>query len=592
MRRSSAFVFAAFGLLCANMVMPRAPSIDGVWAADLTMRNLVAGTLTVDGRSNDWVSTVAGYAVTATHDDSTIQFALPGDAGAFRGRLASQGTKIDGQWIQPPAPLWSIRYATPVHLQQVSPRVWRGTIVPLPERVSFYISVRSSPDGARSATILNPEFNLFRRRTYDVQVSDSVVTLVNHSRAGDRFHAVYSASRDQLFAPLIDGQPPIVLSRRSETEAIGFAALPRGLPRSAATPLPASDGWQTSSLASVGIDPRPIEALVDSIAHADPANNPVAIHSLLIARHGKLVFEQYFYGFDATRPHDMRSASKTFAPLLAGIARDLGAPIRPDLRVYDVLNDHRAVTTADPRRAAIRLSSLMTMTSGLACDDNDDRSPGNEDVMQSQAGQPDWYRYTLDLPMVNDPNTNRAIYCSAGMNLVGDVVATTVHRPLPEFFEQYVARPLQFGEYHMNLMPTGAAYMAGGLYLLPRDEMKLGQLYLDGGRWNGKRVVSADWVKQSVTTHAAFSPQTDYDAPHEYGFGWHINYVPVGNRKRRMFSAGGNGGQLVLVVPDLDLVVGINGGAYGEFPEWYRWGLLLVPQYILPAVSSAAPSGR
>lgn len=76
-----------------------------------------------------------------------------------------------------------------------------------------------------------------------------------------------------------------------------------------------------------------------------------------------------------------------------------------------------------------------------------------------------------------------------------------------------------------------------------------------------------------------------YDAPHQYGFGWHINQLHVGDRVFRAYSAGGNGGQIVVVIPDLDLVVGINGGSYGEFTKWYRWGLQLVPQYIIAAVS-------
>ena len=138
----------------------------------------------------------------------------------------------------------------------------------------------------------------------------------------------------------------------------------------------------------------------------------------------------------------------------------------------------------------------------------------------------------------------------------------------------------------MNLMPTGEAYMGGGLYLRPRDELKLGQLYLSRGIWNRRRIVREYWVRQSTAAYSTFAPQTDYDAPHEYGFGWHINRLRAGDRVFRVYSAGGNGGQIVMVIPDLDLVVGFNGGSYGEFTKWYRWGLQLVPQYIIPAALS------
>jgi CubicO group peptidase (beta-lactamase class C family) len=138
----------------------------------------------------------------------------------------------------------------------------------------------------------------------------------------------------------------------------------------------------------------------------------------------------------------------------------------------------------------------------------------------------------------------------------------------------------------MNLMPTGEAYMGGGLYLRPRDQLKLGQLYLSGGVWNRSRIVSQDWIRQSTTPFSRFDPQTDYDAPHEYGFGWHINRLRAGDHNFFAYSAGGNGGQIIMVIPDLELVVAFNGGSYGEFAKWYRWGLQLVPQYIIPAALS------
>jgi CubicO group peptidase (beta-lactamase class C family) len=191
-----------------------------------------------------------------------------------------------------------------------------------------------------------------------------------------------------------------------------------------------------------------------------------------------------------------------------------------------------------------------------------------------------------------EPGGGRAVYCSADLNLVGGAVAQATHSWLPEFFERYLARPLQFGAYHMNLMPTGEAYMGGGLYLRPRDELKLGQLYLSGGIWHGPRIVNEDCVRQSTSSYSTFDPQTNYDAPHEYGFGWHTNRLHVGDRVFGAYRAGGNGGQVVMVIPDLDLVVGINGGSYGEFTKWYRWGLQLVPQYIIPAASQKDEQNR
>lgn len=232
------------------------------------------------------------------------------------------------------------------------------------------------------------------------------------------------------------------------------------------------------------------------------------------------------------------------------------------------------------------------MSAGNACDDNDDDSPGNEDRMQSDPAHKDWYKYTLDLPIRTNPGGHDAIYCSGDLNLVGGVVAASTGTWLPDFFDQYLARPLQFGRYYLNLMPDGQAYMGGGAYIRPRDELKLGQLFLNSGSWNGHQIVATSWVRQSIASHTAFDPRYSLGQRHEYGFGWHINFLKSGDKTYRVYAAGGNGGQFIIVVPDLDLVIGINGGSYGQFDRWYRWELELVPQYIIGAVKRRAVPPR
>jgi CubicO group peptidase (beta-lactamase class C family) len=555
----------------------------GVWGSEQVFGPLVRGSLTIDGRESQWRATIAGFDVPIERDKQRISFMLPGGAGEFRGHRRATSEAIDGDWIQPAGVVNNNRYATPVHLAPVSQSVWRGMVLPLDDHVSFYASIQAKPDNSMTAFIINPEFNMFRGRSYDVALKDGTVTFSNAKRANDHFQGTYDRATDHLSLEVLDSCPPLLFSRRNR-DALGF------FPRTPAThkyvytkPIGGDDGWATSSLAEVGIEEQPIVVLVEKILTADPANNPVNIHDLLIARHGKLVFEEYFYGFDQERPHDMRSAAKTFAPVLFGIARDQGIKIAPETPVYSLFPEEAPFANWDERKNYVTLKALMTMTSGFACDDNDDASPGNEDNMQSQTAQPDWYKYTLDLPIATEPGGRHAVYCSADLNLVGGAVGHATASWLPEFFDDYLARPLQFDTYHMNLMPTGEAYMGGGIYLRPRDELKLGQLYLSGGIWNGRQVVSKEWVQQSTTAYSVFDPQTDFDANHEYGYGWHINHLSVGDRVFRTYSAGGNGGQIVMVIPDLDLVVAFNGGSYGEFNKWYRWGFHLVPQYIIPA---------
>jgi CubicO group peptidase (beta-lactamase class C family) len=327
----------------------------------------------------------------------------------------------------------------------------------------------------------------------------------------------------------------------------------------------------------VGLDEGRIGALVARLQQTGEPGSP-QVQGLLIARHGKLVVEEYFHGFDATRPHDTRSAGKTFAPLLVGLAMAQGHAFGPQTSVLDLLPDDGGLARQDPRKARITVADLMSMTSGLACDDNDGQSPGNEDTMQSQHRQNDWYRYTLALPMAREPGGQQAVYCSAGINLLGAVVAKTTGQWLPAFFEQRLARPLEMRDYHVNLMPGGDAYLGGGIYLRPRDMLKLGQLYLSGGRWNGRRVVEQAWVEASTTEHSRFAPD------HSYGYGWHLHTFHAGGRDYREYAAEGNGGQFVIVLPELDLTVAITAGNYGDFKTWYALQDL-VADYVLPAVA-------
>jgi CubicO group peptidase (beta-lactamase class C family) len=314
-----------------------------------------------------------------------------------------------------------------------------------------------------------------------------------------------------------------------------------------------------------------------------------------VAHRGRLVLEEYFFGHDAETPHDMRSAGKTFGSVMLGTAPARRAGLTPASRIYEVMKARGPFANADPRKATITLGHLMTHTSGLACDDNDEKSPGNEERMQSQSAQPDWWRYTLDLPMAHDPGTRYA-YCSANSNLVGAALTTATGTWLPELFRRQVAEPLQFGQWHWNLMPTGEGYLGGGAFVRPRDLLKLGQTFLDGGVWNGRRIVSAEWVKQSTEPRVEITPQTtglsEEDFGNFYGGGkdawaWHPGELKVGGRTYPTYAATGNGGQVLLVVPDFDLAVVFTGGNYGQGGVWGRWGQQIVGDKILPAIATA-----
>src|SRR5262249_19698760 len=185
-------------------------------------------------------------------------------------------------------------------------------------------------------------------------------------------------------------------------------------------------------------------------------------------------------------------------------------------------------------------------------------SPGNETTMQGQTAEPDWWRYTLSLPMAHDPGMRYA-YCSANMNLVGAALTTATRTWLPDLFERSVAKPLQFGTYYWNLMPTHGGYLGGGVSIRHAARLKLVRGYLDGGAPRERRIVEPSWVQLSTAAHAKISPATTGLTPNQFGefygegedgYAWHLGQIGPAQQPLRTYAAIGNGGQILLVVPD------------------------------------------
>jgi CubicO group peptidase (beta-lactamase class C family) len=576
----SAALLALVSAVAVHVDDPAARLI-GLWGDELTFGPAVRGELTVDGR-DPWQARVGGYEVAVQHEKDAVAFVLPSKQGEFRGRLQTDGG-ITGSWIQPATVTGGTRYASPVALSPIGARLWRGQIEPLREQFSLYLVIQKAKDGSLQAFIRNPERNFGMRRAYAVSGSPDHLLLDDTLRKGDRVTGSYDSGTDRLTLALPD-LGGLIFTRRGRDSAPGFYPVPPAVDHYVyRSPVGEDDGWRTASLAEAGLDPRPLNALVQQIldTRTDWFTTPY-IQGLLIARHGKLAMEEYFYGFDKQRPHDTRSAGKTLAGTLIGIALDHGATFGLDTSVYSLFPEYKGFANPDPRKQKMSVRDLLSMNSGLACDDNDDRSPGNEDTMQSQDAQPDWYKYTLDLPMAYEPGNGSAVYCTAGVNLLGGVLRDATGMSVVDFFQRYYAAPLDIRSYHMNLSPLGDGYLGGGIYMRPRDFLKLGQLYLDGGRWNGRQVVSEAWTRAATERHAYF-PASDNAPGHGYGYTWHLFQVTVGGHTYDEYLAQGNGGQLVMVVPELDLAVLITAGNYGNFPTWRKYFETLLPQYIIPA---------
>ena len=157
-----------------------------------------------------------------------------------------------------------------------------------------------------------------------------------------------------------------------------------------------------------------------------------------------------------------------------------------------------------------------------------------------------------------------------------------------------MARPLQFAPYAWNLAPNGEGYAGGGARLRPRDLLKIGQMYLDGGAWNGKRIVSKSWIERSTEPLVEVNEKTtglDTEALHNTsaggadGYAWHSFIVTAGERKFREYEAAGNGGQMLIVIPELELAVVMTGGNYNQGFIWGRWRDEIVGGVIVPAIA-------
>ena len=356
------------------------------------------------------------------------------------------------------------------------------------------------------------------------------------------------------------------------------------MPDLAAGPPRLDDGWPTATPAEVGLDMAPIRGLIDRITELDIDSVSVPyLHSLLIARQGRLAVEAYFHGHHREKTHDTRSAGKSFGTTLVGIAIDRGAPFGIETPLYELMAERAGELESDPRRDRLRIRHLLSMSSGLACDDSDYESPGNEDRMQSQSEEPDLIRYALRLPMAWEPGEHD-VYCSADMHLLAGVLNQATGRWVPELFDEYLAEPLDFGTYHLNLDPVGEGYLGGGMRLRARDFLKLGQVFADGGLWQGQRIVSKAWIDQAVAAHSSLNEEDDY------GFGWWRAEVPHGERTLEAFYASGNGGQLVIAIPELEMVVAFQAANYADYRVWRQYRERWLVDDILAAVVDEAGS--
>jgi len=304
-----------------------------------------------------------------------------------------------------------------------------------------------------------------------------------------------------------------------------YAAPPGGCD----TPVARDDGWPVASVNE--------DKLIDRAALCRMADQLVAssanVHSVLVARAGKLVFERYFRGsdetftglyirqlgnvaFDADTLHDMKSASKSVASLALGIALDRGlirSVNEPIFSFFPELSDLRS-----PEKDRLLVVHALTMSMGLKwVEASPDHNYDNDEVRMNF--EPDPCRYVLALP-VTAPAGQEFFYNTGALRLVSAIVRKATGRPLDEFARETLFEPMGITKAEW-VRVRGDADTGGGLRLRPRDMAKIGQLVLAGGRWNDRQIVSKAWIDASMT------PRIEATSDFSYGYLWWLGRSPV-----------------------------------------------------------------
>jgi CubicO group peptidase (beta-lactamase class C family) len=341
-----------------------------------------------------------------------------------------------------------------------------------------------------------------------------------------------------------------------------------------------SDGWVSTNPAAVGLSVGKLVEM-ESVVRGEQFKK---ITSVVIARHGKLAYEGYFGGTDASTLMETRSATKSITSMLVGIAIDQRLLAGVNTPILPFFRDKQPLQNPDARKEKITVEDFLTMSSLLECDDWNDFSRGNEERMYVIE---DWVKFALDLPIKgfapwvtkpkDSPYGRSFSYCTAGAFLLGQVVERSVKMPVQDFARKNLFEPLGIEKADWKFSPLGEAQTGGGLGLRSRDLLKLGQLYANGGFWNGKRVVSESWVKVSAQPHVRIDDET------QYGYLWWLKSFKSGEQAHPAYFMSGNGGNKVVVLPDLDMVVVITSTNYNSKGMHEQTEKLLM-DYVLAAV--------
>jgi len=328
------------------------------------------------------------------------------------------------------------------------------------------------------------------------------------------------------------------------------------------TPENHSDQFITAAPSNIGANDSLINELVSAISEGTYGVQ----NSLLIMQNDTLVVEKYFNEWTSSDPHQLHSVTKNFISVLAGVAIKEGfiSSVHDPIKNYLPEYEHLFIDG----RENITIQHLLTMSAGLDWDEwsvdySDPDNSLNEHYKSSNS-----IEYVLTLPMVNEPGSTFS-YSGGFVTVMEEIISNSSGMSLEEFATQYLFIPIDAGKLTWKRQID---LRLSGLNMRPRDMLKLGELMLNEGEYQGSQIITPEWVTESMANHISIESS-------EYGYYWWRNYVEVDSIQYQTVRAGGSGGQYILTFKELDLVVVMTAENFGEnnyMPE-------ILEKYIVPA---------
>lgn len=325
-------------------------------------------------------------------------------------------------------------------------------------------------------------------------------------------------------------------------------------------------------------------ALVNRLFNDIDAGNYIHIHSLLILKNNELLVEKYFEEYDRDRLHSIRSVSKSVTALLLGIAIDKGYIKSVDEGIFNYLPNYQHLK--NDLNEEITLHHLASMSSGLEWREagisyNDE---SNDENRMYEDG--DWVDYTLRKEMIARPG-EVFNYNGGVTNVLAAAIQEAVNMPLDQFAEEHLFTPLGINNYIWRKNRDSTLVSANaGLRITPRDMIKIGTMLLNKGEWNGKRILSQEWVKKLSSTQIEGGPL----GPFTLGYGYKVLVVEKGPDffpGLKGYAATGNGGQIIWVLPEHNTVFVMTGGNYNSDLSQTQ-PIEMVIKYLYPSLKKGA----